>query len=524
MPDRDFLRDRVAVGGTPGATVGSPAPIAPQHVTLRANPWDEYVSAGYQQWFANIPRALSWDIDDLSETVGTDVYAAMLNEASVLAAIYIFKSGVISSGMTFSAAIDDEEDPQHARASTILAFCEQVISDLPLGLDNILWNMLDALAFGNKVAEQVYTMDATYTGRQQVILRALKVKPTKSVAFVVDSFNNVLGLLGLIPGVAFPVQVGTYLVSPQNVPNLLPRDKFAILTFRPKDADPRGTSILRAAYDPYNAKTRLKQQYLKYLSQFASPSLVGTLSPDTLPQPAVDATGTPIRNADGSIQMLLPRDAMMSSLTQFQNGTAIVIPGGSTVEPIQMAGNGEAFQDAFRWYDQQIVKAILHQTLGDRGGRASGPRGRLHPPGRALHADHPGQGRRGADGAPRHPDAALPLQLRRRRGPPGPEAEPGRRRAAGRGRHVERRGLAHERRLLHREPDAESGHDAKPAGARAGRRAVHPRERDHHGAGIGRSERSDHGRAYTGGERCTSNKGHARWQQKRRPQQRCIAR
>ncbi len=362
------IQDSVAIGGTPGGVTGSPAATPAQEIELRANPYDEYVSAGYLAWYANIPRVLGWAIDDLEETLADPVYSAMMNDAQVFACVAILKASILEDGVTFTAAETDEAADGYALAADLRDFCERVIADLATPIDNVLWNMLDALAFGNKVAEQVYAVEASPSGARQVVLRALKVKPRRSTSFVVDAFNNTIGLLGLIPGVGFPVQVGTYLTSPQSQANLLPRDKFAVLTFRPKDSDPRGTSLLRAAYDPFNAKTRLKPDYLKYLSQFASPSLMGVLPQNAQPGEAMDAAGATLYLPNGQPKRILPRDALQSALVNFRSSTALVVPFGTEVTPIEMAGNGQAFLDAFNWYDRQITTAILHQTLATMEG------------------------------------------------------------------------------------------------------------------------------------------------------------
>jgi hypothetical protein len=101
-------------------------------------------------------------------------------------------------------------------------------------------------------------------------LRALKVKPIRSVAFVTDAYLNVLGLVGAKPGQTVPA------VSDLAPAEIIPREKFCILSWRPKDGDPRGTSVLRPAYDPWWRKRQTIPEYLKYLAQFAGPSLWAT--------------------------------------------------------------------------------------------------------------------------------------------------------------------------------------------------------------------------------------------------------
>ncbi len=216
----------------------------------------------------------------------------------------------------------------------------------------MLWNLADALCYGNKLAEQVYHLDSTYTGLRQLVLRALKVKPRRATAFVVDVYWNVLGLVAHVPG-----RTATLVLNGERPENLLPRDKFAIVTFRPVDSDPRGSSILRPAVQQWAAKVDTWPEYLKYLAQFASPSIWGTTPADA--QDYVDPeTG----------ETLTPIDVMLRAILAFQNGTAAVFPFGAMLNLIQSSGKGEAFLNAFKLYDQQITKGILHQTLATEEG------------------------------------------------------------------------------------------------------------------------------------------------------------
>jgi phage gp29-like protein len=133
---------------------------------------------------------------------------------------------------------------------------------------------------------------------------------------------------------------------------VLPREKFAIATFRPKDNDPRGTSDLRPAYNPWWLKLQTWQEFLKYLAQFASPSIVGTAAPGATVE--IDpATGTRIG----------PIEALLEKLIAFHNGTALALPHGAMAELLYSSGEGQAFLSAFSLYNAEITKAITTQTL-----------------------------------------------------------------------------------------------------------------------------------------------------------------
>ncbi len=325
-------------GATPSTTI--------QPVTANGTPVEpqrEYVSAGGGVWtaIARTARRLPWHLDDVTRDFGDDLYDRMLLDPQVAAAINVMKAAILEDGAHIVAWLHDESDPQFQQAQELFTFCEDVLENLDTPLDDVLWNLLDAIATGNRVAEQVYEQRGA-----QLVLRALKVKPRRSTAFVVDSYNNVLGLLGAIPGA--PMAAGSLVVDPGQADNILPRDKFAVLTFRPKDHDPRGTSILRPAYNPWWLKMQTWPEYLKYLAQFASKSLIGTL-----PEGARSPTGV----AES------PAELMGQQLENFQNGSWTVIPNGAKIDMIGSDGEGGAFRRAFEMYDRQIVTAIINQTL-----------------------------------------------------------------------------------------------------------------------------------------------------------------
>ena len=324
--------------------LSSTVPVEP----ASTDPKREYVAGGVGWGVpATRPRVLSWAIDEDAATLGDDIYERMSYDPQIRACTNILKAGILEEGARIASAVDDKDADGYDQARDIADALTRNLDDLTIPFDDVMWNLMDAMAYGNKIAEQVYALDSTYTGRQQLVLRALKVKPRRATAFVVDVFWNVLGLVAHVPG-----RPATFTVQGDAPDNLLPRDKFAIVTFRPVDSDPRGTSIYRAALTPWGAKVDTWPEYLKFLAQFASPSIWGTT-----PEGAQDGTDP------DTGETLTPEQFMLKMILSFQNGTASAFPFGAKLELIQSSGEGEAFLSAFSLYDQQITKAILHQTL-----------------------------------------------------------------------------------------------------------------------------------------------------------------
>lgn len=365
-PPRDLI-ERLRVYNTPGAPNRSTPAQPGMAEQIAAKLLSEYVAGGVGgsgQWFANLAQTLPWAIDDVSGDFGPDLYGRMLCDPQIASVVNLFKASVLENGLEVSPALDDADADGYALGVTIADAAARMLDDLrDPDLDAILWNLMDAVALGHRVAEQVYALD-TIAGKEALILAGLRVKPPTMLSFVVDSFMRLLGLVAYIPGVGAPLMQG-YLIDPKATPNLLPRDKFVVHSFRPHDSDPRGTSILRPAFTAWNNKQAIIREHVKYLTQFASPSLLG-ITPENAIQPlAVDAEGNYTAPTGG---IVTPEQALMNQLLAFKNGTALVAPYGTTITPLFSQGTGEAFISAMALWDSQIVTAILSQTLATEEG------------------------------------------------------------------------------------------------------------------------------------------------------------
>jgi hypothetical protein len=324
----------------------------------------EYVVGGGFWWYRGVAArglALPWAFDDVTQDFGPDLYDRMGYDAQIAACDVLMRAAILEDGVTLSPAVDEEGADGYEQAAEIVDFCEQNLEELDQPLDDTLWDQLACVGQGNRVVEIVYHEFDQSPLPGRACLRSLTVKPRERTVFVVDPYMRLYGLLAqeldgryVLPGA---------LIDPANTPNLLPREKFAIMTFRPRNNDPRGTSAWRPAYNPWWLKMQTWQEFLKYLAQFASPSIVGIAAP---------AAGTTTSPATG--KQLSAVDALLERLLAFQNGTAIAIPNGADVKLLFSAGDGKAFLDAFSLYDRQIRMAITTQTLatgeGEHASRA----------------------------------------------------------------------------------------------------------------------------------------------------------
>jgi Protein of unknown function (DUF935) len=348
--------------------------------TRRGRLTGENIAGGSWGAVGNYARSLPQWIDDIGRDFGDDIHERMLTDAQVAAAVTVLKASVLEDGLVLAPAMDDDTDPAYEQATEIMEECERMLDDLQQSLDDVLWDLTDACALGNRLAEQVYEVRAGVVVNKPLLqLASLKTKPRSSYAFVVDAFMNTLGVLGRQPNMSMPAM--TPFFDPANPPaNFLGPDKIVVNTFRPKNNDPRGTSVLRPAYDSWWRKRQALVDYVKYLAQFAGPSIWATTPEGAQSQPsldylanmvdytlpnALDPLGNPVPVPNAPLS---PEQDLLAKLQQFRNGTVAAFPFGTVLNTIQMQGEGRAFLNALAECNIGIVKAILTQELATEEG------------------------------------------------------------------------------------------------------------------------------------------------------------
>lgn len=347
------------------ATVAAPLPLPPGEsggaADLRADLTREYASAGGGGIIgaAGFLRTLPVYVDDVSADFGDDLYERIQFDSRVAAEIGNLKAAILEDGVVLSPAVADASQDGYALAATIADAATAMLAELDPALDDTLWDMAAHLALGNRVAEKTYDY-GDVAGKTGLLLTRLATKPRKNVSYVVDAFNRVIGLLARIPGEANGVTGGLVVAAGAPPPNLLPRDKFACLVNRPVDGDPRGTSLLRTAYTPWVQKQQMIGEHVKYLTQFASPSIIAKLSKL--------ARDKRIANTDGTYSVIAAADALLAELLAFRNGTALVVPPETDVDELYSTGDGAAFLRAFEMWNRQITEAITGQALATTEG------------------------------------------------------------------------------------------------------------------------------------------------------------
>jgi hypothetical protein len=345
--------------GLAQAPVGAPA-------RLVADPTTEYVgirSSAYQY-----AEALPDYIDDVSRDFGSDIYERMALDAHIAGETNTYKLSVLANGVRLLPShADDPKDAakqrEHRKAVEVMAFCQRVLDELSTPLLTVLDDMLSAFGQGNRCAEVVYRRDGSFLMPDRV-----KVKPRQSTAYVMDSKGNLVALLGAIAGQPQVVVKGSILSDPAYVPNILPRAKFAVLSWRPKEGDPRGTSAYRPAYNAWWQKRQTEIEFAKYICQFAGGAIFATVGEKAESVPLTNPDGTPVIGAGGKPVLVHPQTSLLNGLVTLKNGGVAVGPHGSTAELLVAEGAGEHFLGKLRWHNNEISKALLGQTLATNEG------------------------------------------------------------------------------------------------------------------------------------------------------------
>lgn len=340
------------------------------------DPTLDYFTNGYLSSYFNQSGVLTNVSDTFFAELGHVTYEEMMFDAKVSKCINVIKTGVVGDGVELVTTFSDT-NPEYKTARMIEEFCNFNIQNLQRPLREIIWELLDALIYGYKIAEITYKI-SSYDNKLAMLLASIKPKPYGSTNFIVDPYFN---LLGITANNLFNSRLSTnlnlekhnfelkdgysFVKLDNNEIRLINRNKFLLLTVNGQNNDPRGKSILRPAYTPWNIKNKIHCEYLRYLNTSASPLLVGFTPQD---QPLKDdilvgSDGLPVKDATGKIVRINPIQAFRDALLQAKNSGVLVAKGGSKIEHIGGDGAGIAFYKAIEVYDEQIEMAILLQTL-----------------------------------------------------------------------------------------------------------------------------------------------------------------
>jgi hypothetical protein len=269
----------------------------------------------------------------------------------------------VPPGAEQTATQPQKVDARAQRAQDIADFCQRQVTRVQQFNTAMFQLIFYGLSFGNKVAEQILEVALRGTDAGKWCLKDIKPKPRECLAFVVDNFNNVLGFLGATAGQMSTVPFNTIV----DINDVIPREKFVVFTYRPKDNDPRGQSHLDAAENGWTLKKRAWPEYLLFMMVCAIPGILATLKDDVGEQTVYEDDGvTPKRDADGEVIKISGYQFLMNMLSKMRNHQVGVAPDGTQFTLLEANTDGEVFGKFFQVVKKEIGMAILHQELATR--------------------------------------------------------------------------------------------------------------------------------------------------------------
>lgn len=343
------------------STVPLPAPAGqeaapPATVATQADLRREYIASGGWPWLSLLrARALATWVDEPSRD-NPAVYDDMMTDPQVSSTVNLRRLAVLAQGWTLTVPKGLENDPL---AEEIRAFCETCFTHLNTPLSRVLFELMGALVHGYAPAEQLYAYDAD--GR--LALTDIKPKAVGDVVLYVDAFGNELGYRPVAPGqsIVWGAPWNPDLKDANDQPvTLYDRRKLVVHKHQPTARRLLGQSALRPAWEDWWFKRQLDPEHLKFVVQFASPTLHGKVDPAAKPYKERDPlTGLPLPNG----RMVYPEQVLADALAGVHNSSYIVTTGNDAVDPIAVTSDGNVFLLAYNHKDRAITKAVLYQTL-----------------------------------------------------------------------------------------------------------------------------------------------------------------
>jgi hypothetical protein len=172
----------------------------------------EYVAASARRFTgasAAMRQTLPQYVDDLSRDLGDDVYERMMRDPVVSGNLSVLVAHTLKEGISWEPAIPaplpgqtytGAEQRAYELAVTIRDEFAANLEKLKRPLRHTARELLrSALGLGHKLAEINWQLEG---GRMSIT--SIKTKPRKSFGFVVDEFNNLLGIVRLAKPTATP--------------------------------------------------------------------------------------------------------------------------------------------------------------------------------------------------------------------------------------------------------------------------------------------------------------------------------
>jgi hypothetical protein len=342
------------------APASAPTPVAvPTEVPGRPAPPEtdllrEYAVAGNRLLFQG-GQLLIDNPDEIVRAYGPDVYRRMAHDPCVGSGIETLVTNALQEEVMLRPAVP-EGDPLYSEAKDICDFCERAwIGQDTDGAETLERLARGAIRRGHRVAELTLRSGAGDDAGRYT-LRLFKALDPRSVAFAVDQYDNVLGLVAARAGAGYLTLAGASYAEA----DLVAREKFVVLTLRGNSI--LGESLLRPVASAWAIKREIVPERVRFLKKRAAPPVIGIAAENAPDEQPLGVDGKP----DPEKAPITGPEAIAERLAQIENFAAVGLPFGADVKTLDVAGSDKTFDAALDWCDQQITLGLLLAVLGSQ--------------------------------------------------------------------------------------------------------------------------------------------------------------
>jgi hypothetical protein len=363
-------------------------PTLPENLSYQGiDPKAEYTVAGSNlSWLNGVNSTTAFErlygnVDDLDLRVGWLTKDQMDSDSHCGANLDCILLGALARPAEVNPAPENlyMADGDKALSIEVAEYVRRALNYLKLSHRDINLTAFQlgraALKIGHSKAEIVKEVRRGGVDDRKLIISRIKSKSRQNSCFVVDRQNNIVGVsafTGMYDQYKDPYEntnLQLYGVMPYSLLagggwEILPRDKFVVMTNRPGDTDsPLGTSVYRRAYVYYRMKRDAWSFYMKSLDQTAMPFLHIDV-PSGVPNMYLPKTDGSEDTAAGQQN---PVAATLAWATYARQGGTLVTQAGqnhpTVAKYLQATNSGDPFASAIGVFNSQITQAILLQQL-----------------------------------------------------------------------------------------------------------------------------------------------------------------
>lgn len=275
--------------------------------------------------------------NNYNDVVTDKTYTRMMNDPIINSSIELLIGMVLNSTYKLinpaTPLLNDKNGytkKDYELGEEIKKYCEKMITGLNSSTFNtVLKELLYAIVYGCTVAEKkIELIDGKY------IITDIKIKPPYTYSFILDDFNNCLGVIN---------NTDVFRSVEEDASKIIPKDLLIVYSHNPRFNDPYGNSLLRPIYKTWLFKQSIEENYNKYMYSFATPSIIGML-PESA---SLSEDGTSLIND------------WQTGLAQYSGGSNLVHEYGGKIYTISNTSGSDIYKSALNYVDNQIASCIL---------------------------------------------------------------------------------------------------------------------------------------------------------------------